>query len=155
MIIIDTREKPKAIKSITDYFDRNGIEYMRSKLIAGDYMDFGNPSVIVDRKQTIAELAKNCTIEKGRFLAEIHRARCLGVDLVILVEQSRYKSGDRWITVNTIWDLYLWSNKYSTIRGEEIMRTLAYWTNKYPFRVEFCDRRTTGKRIIELLEVKK
>ena len=38
-LLIDTREKPKAITGILNYFDRNGIEYDVSKLFFGDYMD--------------------------------------------------------------------------------------------------------------------
>ena len=152
MLIIDSREKPKAITRILDYCQNNGIKYMTSKLIVGDYMMFNNPGIIVDRKQNVAELAKNCTSDKTRFLAEIQTAQNLGVELVILVEQDKYQDRGKTVVIRDISDLLTWSNPYSTIRGETIYRTLAYWTNKYPFRVEFCRKADTGKRIIEILE---
>ncbi len=157
-LLIDTREKPKAIKSIIKTFDAAGIEYESTKLLFGDYMDFGRPHIVVDRKQNIAELAKNCTIEAERFKREIKRAEKANSTLVILVEQNRYKDRDRWIHVETIEDLMLWSATHKTktgrdvsIRGEQIYRTLSYWCAVYPFRVEFCDKRNTGKRILEII----
>ena len=53
-IIIDSREKPKAIGKILDHFDKSGIEYEVSKLLFGDYMDWNRPGIVVDRKQNIA-----------------------------------------------------------------------------------------------------
>ena len=38
-IIVDSREKPKAIGGILQYFGANGYEYEVSKLLFGDYMD--------------------------------------------------------------------------------------------------------------------
>lgn len=150
-LIIDSREKQKAIKSILKAFDANGIDYETSKLLFGDYMDFSRPQIVVDRKQNIAELAKNCTIEHERFKREIDKAVKAGATLVILVEQNRYKNGNEWIHVEDISDLMLWENKHTTIRGEKIFRVLRSWQSKYPIRVEFCDKRSTGKRIIEII----
>jgi hypothetical protein len=81
----------------------------------------------------------------------MEKAQLAGATLVILVEQNRYKSGDSWIHVEDISDLMLWENKYTTIRGEKIFRVLRSWQSKYPIRVEFCDKRSTGKRIIEII----
>ena len=55
-IIIDSREKPKAIGKILDHFEKNGIEYEISKLLFGDYMDWNRPGIVVDRKQNIAAI---------------------------------------------------------------------------------------------------
>ena len=150
-LLIDTREKPKAIKSILKTFDDAGITYESTKLLFGDYMDFNRPHIVIDRKQTIAELAKNCTTEHDRFRRELEKAKRAGAALVILVEQNRYKSGGRWIHVDDISDLLLWENKYTTIRGEKIFRVLRSWQSRYPIRVEFCDKRSTGKRILEII----
>lgn len=150
-LLIDTREKPKAIKSIIAEFDRLGIQYERTKLLFGDYMEWSNPSVVVDRKQNIAELAKNCTIEAERFKEEMKRAQRANSELVILVEQNRYKDRDVWVPVRSIADLMMWSSPHTTIRGEKVFRVLSSWIAKYPIRVEFCDKRQTGKRILEIL----
>lgn len=150
-IIVDTREKPKAIAPILEYFDRNGISYERSKLLFGDYKDYNRPEIVIDRKQNIAELAKNCTTEADRFKREMDKARKAGATLVILVEQNRYKDRDKWINVENIEDLLTWSSPNTQVRGEKIFRVLASWRASWPIRVEFCDKRQTGKKIIEII----
>ena len=150
-LIIDSREKPKAIENILKVFDSKGINYETSKLLFGDYMDFSRPQVVVDRKQTIAELAKNCTTDHDRFVRELERAKKAGSRLVILVEQNRYKDREKWVRVETIEDLMLWSNPHTTIRGEKIFRILSSWIAKYPIEVRFCDKRNTGKEILKII----
>ena len=150
-IIVDTREKPKAITRILEHFEAQGIEYERSKMLFGDYMDYNRPSLVIDRKQDIAELAKNCTVEHERFRRELERAKKAGAQLVVLVEQNRYKDRDEWVPVREPVDLIRWSSPHTMVRGEKIYRVLASWCAKYPLRVMFCDKRATGRRIIEIL----
>lgn len=150
-LLIDSREKPKAIRSIVKYFDEIGLHHETSKLLIGDYMDWNRPGIVVDRKQNIAELAKNCTQDHERFRRELERAKKVGTTLVLLVEQNRYKDRDGWIRVETIEDLMLWSSPHTTIVGEKIYRVLRSWMAKYPLQVQFCDKRQTGKRIIEII----
>lgn len=151
MLIIDSREKPKAIKTILAQVEEAGVPYMVSKLPIGDYMDFQRPELIIDRKQNIAEIAKNCTTDHRRFKAELERAKMVGSKLIILVEQNRYKDRDKWIRVETIEDLMLWSSPHTTVRGEKVFRVLSAWCNKYDIEVMFCDKRQTGKKILEIL----
>ena len=151
MLIVDSREKPKAIKTILKQFEARGIKYSISKLYIGDYMEYSNPLLVIDRKQSIQELAANCTRDHARFKAELERAKAVGAELVILVEQNRYKDRDKWIHVETIEDLMLWSSPHTTIRGEKAYRVLRAWISKYPIRVEFCDKRNTGIRILEII----
>lgn len=150
-VIVDSREKPKAIERTLQYFIDNGIEYEVSKLLFGDYMDWNRPGVVVDRKQNIAELAKNCTVEHERFRREMEKARKAGATLVILVEQNRYKDRGEWVEVDSIEDLLRWSSPHTMVRGEKVFRVLASWTAKYPLRVVFCDKRSTGRKIVEIL----
>ena len=150
-VIVDSREKPKAIGKILDYFSKHGIEYEVSKLLFGDYMDYNRPGVVVDRKQNIAELAKNCTVEHERFRREMEKARKAGAELVVLVEQNRYKDRGEWVEIDSIEDLLRWSSPHTMVRGEKVYRVLASWTAKYPLRVEFCDKRSTGRKIVEIL----
>ncbi len=150
-IIVDSREKPKAIERTLQYFRDHGIEFEISKLLFGDYMDWNRPQIVVDRKQNIAELAKNCTVEHERFRREMEKARKAGAVLVVLVEQNRYKDRGEWVEVRSIEDLLRWSSPHTMVRGEKVYRVLASWTAKYPLRVEFCDKRQTGRRIAEIL----
>lgn len=150
-IIVDSREKPKAIERTLEYFRDQEITYEVSKLLFGDYMDYNNPGLVIDRKQNIAELAKNCTVEHERFRRELERAQKARATLIVLVEQNRYKDRDEWIQVESISDLIRWSSPHTQIRGEKIYRVLASWTAKFPLRVEFCDKRSTGRKILEIL----
>lgn len=151
LMLVDSREKPKAIKSILKYFDSVGLAHESTKLFIGDYQDFSRPHIIVDRKQNIAELAKNCTADHERFRRELQRAEKAGATLVLLVEQNRYKDRDKWIHVGCIEDIMLWTSPHTTIRGEKVYRVLRSWMAKYPLRVEFCDKRETGRRIYEII----
>ena len=150
-VIVDSREKPKAIERTLQYFSDHGIEYEVSKLLFGDYMDWNRPGVVIDRKQNIAELAKNCTVEHERFRREMEKARKAGAELVVLVEQNRYKDRGEWVEIDSIEDLLRWSSPHTMVRGEKVYRVLASWTAKYPLRVEFCDKRSTGRKIVEIL----
>ena len=151
MILVDTREKPKAIGKILKYFEVNGIEYDSSKLYVGDYIRYDNPSLVIDRKQNIAELAKNCTSDHERFKRELERVKKAGAELIVLVEQDRYKDRDEWVWVRDISDLMRWSSPHTVVTGEKVYRVLASWCAKYPLIVRFCDKRTTGKNIAEIL----
>lgn len=151
LLLVDTREKPKAIESILKSFDFAGIPYTRTKLLFGDYMDYNRPGIVIDRKQTIQELAKNVTVERDRFVAELERAKAAEARLVILVEQNRYKDRDKWISVKDVSDLMLWSSPHTKIRGEKVFRVLSELIYKYNISVVFCDRRTTGKKILEII----
>ena len=150
-MLIDSREKPKAIRSIVKYFDSIGLVHETSKLFIGDYQDFNRPQIIVDRKQNIAELAKNCTADHERFRRELERAQKANTTLVVLVEQNRYKDRDKWIHCESVEDLMLWESPHTTIRGEKVYRVLRSWMAKYSLRVEFCDKRSTGRRIYEII----
>lgn len=151
IIEIDTREKPRAIEKIVDYFQQHRIKYIRTKLYVGDYRQMENPLLVIDRKQNIAELAKNCTTDHKRFRAELERCKDVGGQLVILVEQNVYSDRGNKVRVKDISDLMLWSSPHTTIRGEQVFRVLASWCARYPVRVEFCEKRCTGKMIVEIL----
>ena len=154
LLLIDTREKPKAIEGILQTVESAGVPYMRTKLLFGDYADYNNPHIVIDRKQSIAELAKNVTVDRARFISELDRAKAANARLVILVEQIRYKDRDKWVSVRDISDLMLWSNPHTKIRGEKVFRVLSELTYKYNISVVFCDKRVTGKKILEIIYVK-
>jgi len=151
LLLIDTREHPKAIQGIIKTLDEARIPHASTKLLFGDYMDYNRPSIVIDRKQNIAELAKNCTREHDRFRAELERAKAANARLIILVEQNRYKDRDKWIHVESIEDIMLWSSPHTTIRGEKVFRVLRAWMSKYDIDVLFCDKRQTGRRILEII----
>lgn len=149
-LISDTREKKN--QHVLDYFEAVGIKYEIAKLDFGDYMDAYRPGLVIDRKQNIAELAKNVVgKDRDRFVRELERAQAAGSKMVILVEQNRYKDRERWISVKEPIDLMLWSSPHTKIRGERVFRAVSSLIHKYGISVQFCDKRSTGKEIIRIL----
>ena len=112
MILIDSREKPKAITKIIKYFEENKIDYDTSKLYVGDYQSLDNPKIVVDRKQNLAEIMQNVT--QKRFRDELIRAKKAGIHLIILIEHSK--------DITCIDDITKWKNP----RLEQYKRTLKW-----------------------------
>nr|DAN73922.1 MAG TPA: ATP-dependent RNA helicase [Caudoviricetes sp.] len=151
-LLIDSREKPKAINGILHHLTSKGVKYDVTKLYFGDYMNYARPNRVIDRKHNISELALNCTRDRKRFKRELERVKATGSELILLVEQDSFKDREKTISVETIEDLMLWSAPKGVVRGEQVYRVLVSWCHKYPLRVEFCHKRNTGQRILELLE---
>ena len=151
LLLVDSREKPKAIGKILKYFEEQGIDYEVSKLLFGDYMEYSRPGLVIDRKQNIAELAKNCTVEHERFRRELERVKRTGSELIILVEQNRFVDRGKSVKVETVEDLLTWSSPHTVVRGEKVYRVLRSWMAKYPLQVRFCDKRQTGRQIVKIL----
>ena len=151
LIIVDTREKKDAITNILASFQTCGYEYERSKLLFGDYVEYSNPLLVIDRKQNIQELAQCCASDHERFKRELERVKKVGAHLVILVEQNHYQDRDKLYRVDTIEDLMCWSSPHTQVRGEKVYRVLASWMAKYPISVRFCSKKDTGKEIIRIL----
>lgn len=146
-IQIDTREKARAIASIRKEFSRLGVDTVTSKLWVGDYARIDNLTTVIDRKQNLLELASNI-IEK-RFHAEIQRAHDHGVKIIFLIEHGR--------GVNDLTDVLFWENPRKAesprcISGEHLYKSMITLSKRYGVEWQFCQKRDTGKRILEILE---
>ena len=151
VIQVDSREKAHAIEKILSEFDRKKVKWFVSKLPVGDYMSLDNPRLTIDRKQNLAELCNNVVQDKQRFLNELDRAKEYGIDLIILCEHGGQ--------IKTLQDVMHWENprlKVSplAVSGERLFKILTAIIKKYDVPFLFCDKRNTGKRIIEILENK-
>lgn len=67
------------------WWARHGVEVVRMKLDAGDYMAEGS-NVLVDTKRSIAEVAMDVGRDHKRFAHELDRAAGAGCRLVVLIE---------------------------------------------------------------------
>lgn len=146
-IQIDTREKERAIKQVLADFDRFAIPYFHSKLFAGDYQNLDNPRILVDRKQNLSELCGNVVQQHDRFVRELVRAKENGFKLIILVEHGG--------KIKKLSDVGGWYNprlRYSkcAVTGKRLYKILKTMIEKYEFQIEFCEKKDTAKRIIEL-----
>ena len=147
-IIVDTREKPRAIVRILAEFDRKGVTVVRRALNFADYWNPANPDVIVDRKQNLLEVASNVVQGRARFLREVERCNRAGCHLIVLVEH-----GNR---VKTLEDVIAWKNPRLresplAVSGERLFRIMHAMANHYGFEWQFCNKQSTGRRIIEIL----
>lgn len=162
-IQIDSREKAKAIQKILKTFDQNGVNYFSSKLMVGDYMNLDNPRLIIDRKQNLQELCGNVCQQHERFKKELIKAMQAHIQLVILVEhgtdikcledvffwKNPRKHEIRWKWENGKKTKYIVSEK--AVDGDQLYKSLCTIKNRYNVQFEFCDKRNTGKRIMEIL----
>lgn len=154
-IQVDSREKRHIIQRILDGFDRRGVQHYVSKLYKGDYMNLDNPRLVVDRKQNLAEVAYNFTdarkTTKGygsRFEQEMADAKAMGIKIVFLVEHGGQ--------IRSIDDVAKWENPRlqespMAMSGERIYRKMLAFQNYYGVEWQFCDKRQTADRIIEIL----
>jgi len=141
VIIADSREQTN--QHILKYFERHEIPYTVHKLDVGDYAVEGNDAVRVERKKNLSELAHNLlSADRARFYREIRRAREQGIRLVILCEQGG---------IHGLEDVGRWKPKYGKVTGKSLADAIFRLELSYSVPVLYCDRRSTGKRIVEIL----
>ena len=148
VIIVDTREKPRAIVNILAEFDRQGVKYVRRALNFADYFNPDRPDVIIDRKQNLLEVAGNVVQGRARFIREIERCNRAGCHMIVLIEHSP--------RIRKLEDVIGWKNprlKVSplAVSGDRLFRIMKAMEIKFGIEWQFCGKQQTGKRIIELL----
>ena len=148
VIIVDTREKPRAIVKILAEFEKQGIHVVRRALNFADYWNPDRPEVIIDRKQSLGEVVSNVTQQRARFLREVERCNRAGCHMIVLIEH-----GGR---IRNLDDVIGWKNprlKVSplAVSGERLFRIMHAMGTKYGIEWQFCSKQQTGKKIIELL----
>ena len=149
-IQVDTREHAHAIQRILEHFDEEGVRYIFSKLYVGDYQRIDNGLLVVDRKQNLAEIANNLTQGHERFRNELERAKKAQIRVVVLCEHSS--------RIRCLEDVARWENPRlrespGAITGERMAKIMRTMSDRYGVEWAFCDKRQTGRRILEILEV--
>lgn len=150
VIQIDSREKDRAIKKILADFDAWGVPYIVSKLYVGDYALVTNGANVIDRKQSLLELASNLGKDLPRFRRELENAKQAGIHITILCEHGA--------GVTTLDDVLGWENprlKESplALSGEALYRKMRALTAGYGVEWVFCRKDETAKWILEILGV--
>ena len=146
-IIVDTREKVDKNVHVTNYFDKQGVKWYRSKLICGDYQNPEKPMTIIDRKQSLQEVAGNVCQQHERFIRECELARELGYKLIVLVEEPNITN------VEQVFGWYNWRRKKNpkAVNGKTLHKIMLTISQKYGVQWEFTTKQNCGKRIVELL----
>lgn len=145
VLLEDTRNKVGKHKNVQAYCDKHGIEFVRKCLDVGDYM-LPDGKISVDTKKDLSELSTNLTNpqDKKRFMREVKRAREQGIQLVVLCEHGG--------KIKTLADVAQWKSDYSPVHGRALLDRMYKLSVSYGVRFEFCSKRSTGKRIVEILE---
>lgn len=161
VIQIDSREKARAIRKIVETFDQNGIRHPVSKLMVGDYMNYDNPRLVIDRKQNLSELCSNVCQDHERFRKELIRANENGIQVIFLVEHGK--------DIKRLEDVIWWENprrwkrcrnqhtgqwedvETKAMQGETLYKILCTQERKYGCKFLFCEKKDTGKEIIRIL----
>lgn len=132
-IIEDTRQKPGEHTIKNNGFTERQIRVIRCKLPFGDYANV--PTVAVDTKRDMDEIAGNIGSDHRRFANECKAAQEAGCHLYFLVE-NRYG-------IRTVNDVHLWVNPrlvYSpkAITGDRLERAMKTMTARYGCTFLFC-----------------
>lgn len=160
IIQIDSREKARAITKIVKEFDKQNIKHPVSKLMVGDYMNYDNPRLIIDRKQNLTELCSNVCTDHERFRAELLRAKENDIQLIFLVEHGKgikrladviwWENPRRWKRIQDESGKWI-EVETKAMTGETLYKILCTQERKYGCKFIFCEKNETGKEIIRLL----
>lgn len=153
LILADTRQKSDS--HITNYFDKNKIEWQRATLSnCGDYMAikydnikgiYKDYSILIDTKKDLLELAGNLckTSEHERIKKEISHAKELGCNkFIFLITDSKIKTSD---------DIKKWSNIHSQVKGETLFKIMKTMKERYDIHYIFTDKKHAGEKIYTIL----
>lgn len=143
MVIVDTREKKNS--HILKYFISHDIDYKLQKMDVADYQIEGKNKLVIDRKQNLDELAKNLMnrSDHARFWKEVRRAKEQNIKMIVLCEHGGQ--------IKEIKNVAEWHSKYSPVTGRALMEEIYRVHISYGVEFLFCDKRSTGRKIIELL----
>ena len=147
-IQIDSREHKEERERIEKQLDDLGVQHFVSKLYVGDYCNLDNPRHVVDRKKDLGEICGNVCQQHERFRAELIRAQEAGIHITILCEHGN--------GIKQLEDVYFWDNPRRKVspkamQGWRLFEVLSTMSEKYGVDFQFCSKRQTGKRIMEIL----
>lgn len=154
VIIEDTRNQVGKHKGINAYLERCGHRVVRSKMLVGDYQLANDGRIAIDTKSGVMELIQDIYHDNARFRAECQLAQDAGITLYILTEEVLPEGRlDKWKAP-------LWKSTTKYHRAGEPMtkadparlrKAMYTMQDKYGVRFRFCDGRSTGRVILDLL----
>ena len=167
LILEDTRNQSGKHNKKHEWFRRNGIEVIRTKLLVGDYTLPTNQSVCIDTKKDIQEIIGNITKDHKRMVNEAERAQVAGIRLIYLIENDggevRPGSDIYNPVIRDLSELHKWNNprlfimrggqqKYPrATKGQQLKKMLYTFAEHHGCEFQFCSSWEAGKRIVEIL----
>lgn len=150
MIIVEDSRQKKGMHELKHaHFEQMGVRLIRNMLPFGDYAM--PPSISIDTKANMDEIASNIGTDHRRFKNECVAAKEAGCQLIILVENTN--------GIASVNDVHKWINpelvyRPRAITGERLQKAMITMSERYGVRFEFCKPEEAAERIIELLGVK-
>ncbi len=147
VILEDSRQQTNKHKTKHDWFAAHGVEIVRTKLVVGDYTLPTDQSVCIDTKKDLVEVCTNVTQQHRRFVEELDRAKHLGIQLIVLVEEDN---------IHSLSDIEKWKNPrrfYSSkaLNGKTLTKILRSMEERHGCRFVFCRKSEAGKVIMDIL----
>lgn len=141
VVLVDTREQDTT--SFRRRLREIGCSHERKKLDFGDYsarcdcLDLSN-KVTIERKMSFDELC-NCFCQgRKRFVKEFERAKQAGAKVYLLVENGSWEKA--------------YNGEYrSQMDSKAFIASMTAWLARYNCQIVFCESRTSGKLIKEIL----
>ena len=147
VIIEDSRQRRGKHEAKRQYFLDHGHIVVRQQMKWGDYGLY--PSVVVDTKQDIIEVAQNLcgnVSERTRFSEEMRGAKMAGIKLVFLIEDKRFSE------ISDLYETKMKLHSGKVVRGEQLATAMSICEARYGCEFQFCSPDEAGYRIIDILE---
>lgn len=153
-LVEDTRQQRGKHNRKAEYFEQAGESVVRCALPVGDYQ---RPAkVAVDTKKDIIELGVDLKADHARFRRECERARELGTQLVILVENTdgvrSLADLDSWVEPDKSYEKRNRSGKAVRYTGRSIARACQSMHDAYGVMFGFCAPDEAGERVVAILD---
>lgn len=145
-LIEDTRQKIDRHNIKHNCFDEMGIEVVRCALPFGDYALA--PSISVDTKENMSEIAQNLTGEHERFRRECEKAQNANCHLYVLVETE-------WM-IRSVDDVHIWENPRAVnspkaVTGAKLEKVMKTMQRRYGVKFMFCHPINSAEMILRIL----
>lgn len=155
-ILTDTRQQAGKHSHKDAWFEEHGVATLRTKVPVGDYCEA--PSVSVDTKKDLYELAMDIDRDHERFKREMLTARDLGCRLVVLVENTEgvtdLESLAEWSEPQGHLAMRKRSSKSVTARqihGSRLAKACKTMEARYGVRFAFCHPEESAELIYRIL----
>lgn len=147
VVVEDSRNQTGKHKNINAYLESVGVRVLRSKMIVGDYTLPADQRICIDTKKDMVEVSQNIFQDHARFRRECELAKDCGIHLVVLIEDNTVANWD---------ELLKWTNPQPnrsalTPNGERCYKVMKAMEYSYGVEFQFCKKKDTGKRILEIL----
>jgi hypothetical protein len=150
LILADTRQQ--CDNHITKYFDKQNVNWIRTKLDSADYMAvrYNNGFIkdyttLIDTKKDMLELCGNLckSSEHARLIREVELGQSIGCkNFIFLIADNDIKTAE---------DIKLWSNKNTKVKGETLLKIMTTFKQHHNCRFIIVPKKEMGQKIVELL----